>query len=496
MSASENWLGARARTMPEHRALECGDVKWSYRELRKQVLPLAESLRERGVGPGTAVASLLDNGVAPVALLHAIDHLGAVFVPLNTRLSPGELDHPLRDSGTHLLVCSPGPLMEAALGVRSRLPDLALAEMRSTELQEVHPGRSRAPEPIYRGDARVLIYTSGTSGRPRGALLTRENFEASALGSAIHLGSQADDRWLACMPLFHVGGLSILTRCVLAGSAVVVHERFDSEAVCWSLEHDDIQFVSLAPTMLQRVLDAWGQRPAPPALRCALIGGGPAPLSLLERAHALGFPIAPTYGLTEATSQVATRWPDQRDSPLDAGLVPLPSTTVRVLDDAGRLCDRGRGEILVRGPTVMHGYITLSSGDDALRDGWLHTGDIGELDDQGRLRVLDRRSDLIVSGGENVYPAEIETVLALHPGVAEAGVAGVEDTEFGWRPAAWIVPHGTAPTTEELEHHCRQSLAGYKIPVAFTPVESLPRNASGKLLRRELRRRETSDPQR
>jgi O-succinylbenzoic acid--CoA ligase len=241
--------------------------------------------------------------------------------------------------------------------------------------------------------------------------------------------------------------------------------------------------------MLQRLLDVRGARPAPPRLRCALIGGGPCSRALLERARERGLPVAPTYGLTEATAQVATR-PPSHGGDADTPLTPLLGTQLRIVDAHGaEVPPDSEGEIWVRGPTVMSGYVRdPGPGDTALRDGWLRTGDVGSLDADGRLRVLDRRSDLIVSGGANVYPAEVEAALLEHPAVAEVGVAGVADPEYGKRPVAWWRARAgvDAPSADELRAFCRERLAGYKVPVAFHRVEVLPRNDAGKLLRHRL----------
>jgi O-succinylbenzoic acid--CoA ligase len=315
---------------------------------------------------------------------------------------------------------------------------------------------------------------------PRGAILTHENLLWSAVASAFHLGVLPNDRWLACLPLFHVGGLSILLRSVLYGITAVVHERFDPTRVNESLDEEDITLVSLVPTMLERLLEARGDRRVPSTLRCVLLGGAAAPAPLLERAHKLGFRVAPTYGLTEAASQVATRPPDAETNAAPAGLVPLLGTQLRVVGPDGDDVPTGEsGEILVRGPTVMRGYVgRAGAARGALRDGWLHTGDVGALLPDGSLRVFDRRDDLIVSGGENVYPAEVEAVLLEHPEIAEAG-----------RPAAWLVPRAArTPSPGELRAFCRERIAGYKIPVSFRFVASLPRTASGKLVRRKLSR--------
>ncbi|RIL02375.1 MAG: o-succinylbenzoate--CoA ligase, partial [Proteobacteria bacterium] len=321
----------------------------------------------------------------------------------------------------------------------------------------------------------AIVYTSGTTGRPKGAMLPARAFAASAAASRAQLGVRAGDRWLACLPLFHVGGLAVLARSAADGVAVELHERFDAAAVASRLASGEVQWASLVPAMLARVLAA-DTREASPALRGILVGGAAAPEPLLEAAAKRGFPIAPTYGLTEAASQVATRPPGAPGR----GLVPLPATQVAIADD---------GEILVAGPTVMRGYWRQPGATErALRGGWLHTGDVGRLDERGALHVLARRTDLIVSGGENVYPAEVEAVLAEHPSVREVAVAGVPDAEFGARPAAWIV--AAAPLDADgLRAFCRARLAGYKVPVAFHRVAALPRGASGKVLRDRLRAR-------
>jgi O-succinylbenzoic acid--CoA ligase len=432
----------------------------------------ARALCEQGVKPGDVVA-LAATGAPFAEAFHAVDLCGAVLLPLNTRLAPSELRFQLDDVGARLL------LHDGSLERLPDAPDLEIAAWGDL------PVTSRAPLPAPRppGAPFVIVFTSGTRGRPRGVVLTRGNLEASARASATHLGVEPHDRWLACMPLFHVGGLSLLVRSALSGIPLVLHERFDAEAVDRALDEDGITLVSLVPTMLQRLLDARGERPAPAALRCVLLGGAAAPGALLDRASQAGFPVAPSYGLTEAASQVATCPLAHVRAPRGVGLAPLPGAELRI--------EPGSGEILVRGPTVMRGYWRRPQDTErALHGGWLHTGDVGEIDAQGHLHVAGRLDDRILSGGENVDPAEVEAALAAHPGVAEAAVAALPDLEFGQRPGAWIVARGPAPEPEELRRFCRTRLAGYKIPVTFSFVESLPRGPTGKLLRRALRARE------
>jgi O-succinylbenzoic acid--CoA ligase len=302
------------------------------------------------------------------------------------------------------------------------------------------------------------MHTSGTTAAPKPVVLTRRNFEASALGSAVALGLDPAERWLCPMPLTHVGGLSIPIRSAIYGTTAVLHGRFDTEAVLAELMDPGrrITLVSLVPTMLARLLDAGLH--APPTLRWALLGGGPIPAALLERASAAQVPVAPTYGMTEACSQIATfGWP-------------LPGVDVDVAAD---------GEVLVRGPIVSSGAVS--------EDGWLHTGDLGRCDASGRLEIIGRKSDTIVSGGENIAPAEVEAVLLEHPAVADAAVHPRADAEWGEAAVATVVLRdGLSAAPDELRAHCAARLAAFKVPKAVEFAEALPRTPSGKLLRRQL----------
>jgi O-succinylbenzoic acid--CoA ligase len=491
VSAPRPWLASGDAS--EATALIVGGRSVGRAELAARADALAGWLASAGARAGEPLAALLPNGLPFAELLHAADRLDAVLLPLNVRLTPRELAFQLRDAGARLLLYDGrdgGALAAPAKAAAHEATGVEVLRLPEDPPPRDPPPRTAAPAARHSLDAPLaLLYTSGTTGRPKGVPLSHRNFLASAEAAARHLGTRPDDRWLACMPLFHVGGLSILLRAALAALPVVVQERFDPEAASHALDTEEITHVSLVPTMLERLLDARGKRPAPPRLRCVLLGGGPAPPPLVERAAKLGFPLAPTYGLTEATSQVATLRPTGAADPTRDGLEPLPGTELRILAEEGRPAEPGEpGEILVRGPTVMRGYANRPDETRrVLRDGWLHTGDMGHLDARGRLFVLDRRRDLIVSGGENVYPAEVEAALVEHPDVLEAGVAGIADATFGRRPAAWLVLRpGRSLATQELERFCRQRLAGYKVPVLYLRVDTLPRNAAGKLLRHRL----------
>jgi O-succinylbenzoic acid--CoA ligase len=450
-----DWLHQRARLTPDRLALIAEpDVCWTFRQLDDRVGAAAGNLERVGVGPGDRVGLRAANGWRFVVAVHALARLGAVVVPINTRLTRPEVDWQVESAATRLLLD------------QSRLAEL-MAE----------PGKPVAPRDFDLTDPHSVLYTSGTTGRPKGAILTYGNHWWSAIGSALNLGLQSDDRWLACLPLFHVGGLSILLRSVIYGIPVVVHERFDAGRVNQAIDQQGLTIVSVVSPMLDRMLAERQGRPYASSLRCLLLGGGPAPRPLLEAAAALGAPVVQTYGLTEAASQVTTLSPEDALRRLGSAGKPLFPTQVRLHD----------GEILVRGPTVSPGYL---DGSPTTRDGWLHTGDLGVLDADGYLYILDRRDDLVISGGENVYPAEVEAVLLAHPDVAEAGVYGVHDAAWGQVVEAVVRQQSGADVTPaDLIAFCRGRLAGYKVPRHIRVVdESLPRTAAGKLLRRQLAR--------
>jgi O-succinylbenzoic acid--CoA ligase len=402
-----SWLPGAAARHPTRTAIEAPGGALTYAEL----LERAEASPAR---PEVDAVGGLDFAVA----LHACLLRGVAMVPLDPRLSATEREDRRRLAGD---------------------PDPA-------------PGVA------------TVLFTSGTTAAPRPVRLTYENWEANARGSAQAIGLDREERWLCALPLAHVGGLSILIRSAIYGTTAVLHERFEASAVARALSEEGITVVSLVPTTLARVLDTGLERPE--KLRCALLGGAPASPALLERAAAAGVPVAQTYGLTEACSQVTTSPPGE---PATAG-PPLPGVELRLAPD---------GEILVGGQTVAPGAVAA--------DGFLHTGDLGLLDEQGRLTVTGRKADTIVSGGENVAPTEVEAVLLGHPAVLDAGVFGAPDPEWGEAVSATVVlRRGQAATEEELRAYCAERLARFKVPKAIGFATALPRTASGKLLRRAL----------
>jgi O-succinylbenzoic acid--CoA ligase len=423
----DSWLHRAARSRPDHVALRADDGALTYAALDAAATLAAQRLSALGAGPGDRVGIALPARLAFVETLHGCMRLGAIAVPIDLRLRPEE--RRLRTAGCVAVVAEP----------------LAGLADRGAPLTATHDLDATA----------IVVHTSGTTAGPRAVELTYGNWLWSALGSAVALGVDPADRWLCTLPLSHVGGLSILVRSAIYATTVILHERFDAESAADELA-TRATLVSVVPTTLARLLDA-GLR-HPPALRTALVGGAPIPPALLERASAAGVPTVGTYGLTEACSQVTTGGP------------PLFCTRVRI--GAGR-------EILVAGPTVAPGALAA--------DGWLHTGDEGALAAAGNLTVSGRAGDTIITGGENVAPTEVEAVLAGHPAVAEAGVHGAPDPEWGQRVVATVVLRpGETATEDDLRGYCRVRLAGYKVPRAVRFAPELPKTASGKLLRRSL----------
>ncbi len=472
-----HWAGSE----PDRPALRWAGGVISYGELDRRQRAVACRLAGLGVTKGARVALLLRSGVPFAVLTGALARLGAVCVPLHVRLAAPELRWRLEDCAPHLVVTEPelqGLVAEAgwdeAVCVDPEHPELLpQAHPEPLPLQDHYPGTT----------VQGILYTSATTGEPKGAQLTFANHFWNAVASNLHLGCGAEGGWLVVLPLYHVGGLAVLWRAALSGSVVVLHDRFDPDAFNHELDRG-VAYTSLVPTLLERVLRSRAARPVPGTLRAVLVGGGPVPAELVVEAARRGWPVAPTYGLTEAASQVATLHPRVAPYRPDSAGRPLLGLEVR----AGGSAD-DPDEILVRGPTVMKGYFRRPEATaQTLRGGWLHTGDVGYLDSEGYLHVLDRREDLIVTGGENVYPAEVEAVLRSHPAVREAAVVGVPDPQWGHQVVGFVrVRPGMAADPQELVSFCRARLAGFKVPRRVWITDQLPRAGLEKVSRRRLR---------
>lgn len=476
-----NWLLKRAALTPNAPALFFQGHTWSYLELKEEAMERAGKLHSLGLAPGSRIALLGGTSAEMVLLLHGCVLAGIEMVLLNSRLTQEEIEYQLKDSQSEWLVYEEAFREKANPSICRSISHEELLQLERIPIQL---------EQTWKEDRTLTImYTSGTTGFPKGVRQTAENHTSSALSAVLNSGLHDGDAWLHMMPLFHISGFSILVRAVLYGSEIRLFEKFDAEVAAEEITAGRVSGMSVVAVTLERLLSVIERDKllVHPKFRTLLAGGGPVPVSYLKRAEQCGLPVLQTYGMTETSSQTATlSAEDALRKPGSAGK-PLFFTDIQI-DGVKEPFEKG--EILVRGPHVTKGYIGKHTNTQLLKNGWLHSGDIGYFDDEGFLYVSDRRSDLIISGGENIYPAEIEAVLVEHPQVVEAGVCAMESREWGAVPAAFVV---TSSAVEEgnLMEFCQKRLASYKVPKAFHIVDELPRNASNKLLRKSLRERLT-----
>ncbi|NQW63470.1 MAG: AMP-binding protein [Deltaproteobacteria bacterium] len=468
MTAARDSMLDRLDALAPAPALRLGTTTYTWGELDRAAAALS-ALLDSSAPAGRIALCATDPALVAAALLLALRG-NRTLILLHPRLTPDERLLLLQDAEADCLLtdheaAAPLPTYCVASGA------LALGAAATPPISTC----AGAP-PL------LLLYTSGTTGRPKGAMLSSAALWAAATASSERLQTGADDRWLACMPFAHIGGLSILLRALHDGLFVVAQPRFHAATVAASLHRDAITRLSLVPTMLRDLLDA-GATP-PPTLRTLLLGGAAAPPDLVRRAIEAGWPVATTYGLTEAAAQVTTATPAQTAANPESSGLPLPGYRLRITDPAAD----GVGQVEVAAPSLMTGYHRRP--DDtaaALCDGWLRTGDLGRLLPDGQLCLVARRTDLIVSGGENIYPAEIEAALRTLPEVAEACVVGLPSDRWGQAVAAMLVLRpGASLTLEALRAALALSLAPFKHPRALLFISALPQTAAGKVDRRSV----------
>ncbi|SDK17981.1 class I adenylate-forming enzyme family protein [Natronorubrum texcoconense] len=501
-------LSHRASTTPDATAVIDADAdeSWTFGEFDQRVGVVAKRLETVLSDPESGTADterrlgvLMETRVAFAEVYLAAMRRGVTVVPLNVRETVTELESKANRTDLDAIVCESGT--EALALEVADCPILSVDEsgrdgVRSLSSLESAADANATPVPLERDRTHLLMFTSGTSGTPKGVRLTVGNLVASATASAFRLGVTPADRWLCCLPMYHMGGLAPVVRSMLYGTPVVIQRAFDPEKTARVMGEFDITGVSLVPTMCKRLLDA-GWNPAD-SLRFVLLGGAPATSEFLERCRAADVPVYPTYGMTETASQIATATPGETATHEGTVGQPLVCTDVTVVDDAGERVPAGEtGELVVSGPTVTPGYLTEAQTEAAFGEYGLHTGDIGYRDVNGRLWVLNRRSDRIVTGGENVDPGAVIEALRSHSSVEDAAVVGLEDPEWGERVAALVVPadaggESADPRTIDLEsllEHCETRLAGFKRPKTIRVADSLPRTASGTVDREAVRDR-------
>jgi fatty-acyl-CoA synthase len=492
-------LARHARRTPERIALVFEQDSLTYADLHERVSRLANALAERGVERGDRVAVLMHNRLEVVESLLACHLLGACAVPINFRLVAEELAYVLEDSDS-VGVLTDHELLPLALSTAGRIATTSFVLATETDGADsyehaIAKAPRTAPDVVVREDEiALLMYTSGTTGRPKGAMLTHRGLVANTVNWIIEIGATRDDVWLSGLPLFHIGGINgILPFLYLGATSVITTSlRFDPVEALQQLERHQATMCYFVPTQWDQICSVpdLGSFDTSP-LRRGLWGASQAPLALLERLAAT-FPdvgLVNAFGQTEMSSNTCFLMPE--DAIRKRGSVgrPLINVEYRVVDPDGKDVPRGEvGEIVYRGPTVMAGYHKNPEATAAaFRDGWMHSGDLVREDEDGYLYVVDRTKDMIISGGENIYPAEVERALAEHPNVREVSVFGVSHPRWVETPVAAVVVDGEAPSQDELVTFVQGRLASYKKPSAFVFVEELPRNASGKILKRTLR---------
>lgn len=474
-----NFLKKRAFLTPDRVAVYFQEQKLTFKELYERAYETTGQLQGYGLKKNQYVGVLLKNHLDTVVILYALQLMGVQAVILNNRLSPNEISWQLHDSKAESLITEPD-FSEVKVEIKKIIKDeLFMSPIENPVIQD----------DISLDDVCTIMYTSGTTGKPKGVIQTFGNHWSSAVGSALNLGITENDCWLCSVPLFHISGYSILMRSIIYGMPIVLHESFDPQRTIADITKKQVTIMSVVGTMLSRVVEALKDSRLPSQFRCMLLGGGPAPLPLLEACKQKDIPVFQTYGMTETASQIVTLSPEYSISKLGSAGKPLFLSQLQIKMDDGRLASpKEAGEIVVKGPNVTSGYLHRSDAtNEKFHDGWFSTGDIGYLDEEGFLYVLDRRSDLIISGGENIYPAEIESVLLAHPAIKEAGVTGLENETWGQVPVAFVVKNSEAiVTSDDLQQFCLQRLAKYKVPKEYYFIDKLPRNAAKKLMRRRL----------
>ena len=334
-------------------------------------------------------------------------------------------------------------------------------------------------------DTISIMYTSGTTGYPKGVRQTLQNHKASAINSVLNIGMTPQDVWICMVPIFHISGFSMLMKSLLYGNEIKLYEKFDVEKSVEQIVAGTVTHMSVVGVTLGRIIDYMEQHhlKAHSNFRLMLAGGSSIPVDYLKRAQKLSLNVAQTYGMTETSSQTATLSSEDALFKIGSAGKPLFFNSIKI--DGAKLPNE-EGEICIRGPHVSPGYMGRFEATASVENGWLKSGDIGYLDEDGYLFVVDRRSDLIISGGENIYPAEIENILLMHPSIEEAGVCGIEDAIWGQVPIAFVTIKNDV-TEQTILEFCKKNLASYKVPKRILFVDQLPRNSSNKLLRRKLK---------
>lgn len=491
-----DWLGKRELLTPERLALvdDRDGERYSYRQLNSRANRLAAILRQRfGVGKGDRVAILAKNQIGYLDALFATGKLGAILVPLNWRLTEHELIYMLKDSASSVLLYDSQftPLLPTLC---SQTPIKQWVQF-GPEYDQLLAQTSDLPisESVDLDDPHLILYTSGTTGAPKGAVLSHRVLVWNSLNTNVGWDLHADDVSIIHTPLFHTGGLNVLTLPILhAGGTMVLMQEWNPERCLQLIEQEHVTIFFAVPTMFEMLLQApnFAQTNLS-SLRFCIAGGSPCPIPLIEAYQQRNIPFRQGYGLTEVSVNCFTLNPE--DAIRKAGSVgkPIFHLDARIVDEAGRdVPTNSIGELILYGPTVCNGYWRNPVATaQALQKGWFYTGDLARVDAEGYFYIVDRKKDMYISGGENVYPAEVENVLYQHPAVQECAVIGIPDSRWGEVGRALVVLRPSMQLDEAgLISFCRERLANYKTPKSIYFLPDLPHNASGKVVKPELRK--------
>ncbi len=494
-----DWLPRHAAERPAKIALKTPAGALSYGELAARAQALAQALAAAGIKPGDAVAHLSWNSATTLLLFFACARLQALFMPLNWRLAPPEHSQMFADCTPRVCLVA-GPFLEQSEVLRQRFPGcLFVAEAPQPGWLEVDSFLVRGqgatlPKPPADSQVPLLIcYTSGSTGKPKGVLLSQDALAWNAANSTDMHGMTEHDVILTTLPLFHVGGLNIQTTPALSlGATVVLHPKFDADATFDALEGEGVTLTVLVPAQLDMMMASPRWKTAKlPALRAITTGSTIVPERVTAGVHARGIPLLPVYGATETCPIAAYLRADEALRCAGSTGHVAKYGELRVADDLGALLPQGQvGEILVRGPQVMSGYWQAAEATRAaFHEGWFKSGDLGFCDAAGYLTVVGRKKDMIISGGENIYPAEIENLLCEHPDIAEVSVVGRPDKRWGELVVAMIVTRpGRALASEDILRFLEGRIARFKFPKEVVFLPELPKSALGKVKKEELRR--------
>jgi fatty-acyl-CoA synthase len=480
-----SWPARRARARPDAVALVHDGRRTTYAELHRRVAALAGGFARRGVEPGDRVAYLGPNLPAFVETLFAVTALGAVFVPLSTRIAPERVDALLADAGARLLVHPPS---ETADALGTAIERVVVGTDDEAMIATSEPREALAVDPDHPA---VLMYTSGTTGRAKGARLSHGNVVWNALSVLVDVDLAADEVCLVSAPLFHAAALGMTAIPVLLkGGTLVLEETFDVERTYDLIERERVTMMFGVPTMFDVLArDARFDVADLSSLRYLLCGGAPLPHPLIGRYAARGLTFMQGYGMTEASPGVLLLSADDTATRIGSAGKPAFFVDVELRDpDGGPVPDGARGELLVRGPNLVDGYWGRADDPAFTADGWFRSGDVAVRDADGFHYVVDRLTDMYISGGENVYPAEVESVLVAHPAVVEAAVVGVPDERWGEAGRAYVVAaDGARPDADDVRAFVAERLGRFRAPRDVEMVATLPRTPTGKLDKKALR---------